>query len=115
MKSIMKTSGILMILFGIVYAIVAILAYTGTITGILPGHESQEILIVILSAAVAIFALVGGILALAGNKGAARIVGIIFAVVGLVSLIYLQFTASTFNFADCIAMVLGIMLFVSAK
>ena len=40
MKSIMKTSGILMILFGIVYAIVAILAYTGTITGILPGHES---------------------------------------------------------------------------
>ncbi|WP_462246660.1 hypothetical protein [Faecalitalea cylindroides] len=42
-------------------------------------------------------------------------IGFVFAAVGLVSLIYLQFTQNAFNIADCIAMVLGVMLFTSAK
>ena len=43
------------------------------------------------------------------------VVSLLCAAVGLVSLIYLQFTQNAFNIADCIAMVLGVMLFTSAK
>lgn len=114
-NSTMKVSGILMILFGIVYAILAIMAYTGSVKGLLPGHESQEVMVAVLSAAVALLALIGGIYAVMGNKPVAKVIGFVFAAVGLVSLIYLQFTQNTFNIADCIAMVLGVMLFTSAK
>ena len=57
----------------------------------------------------------GGICAVMGNKPVAKVIGFVFAAVGLVSLIYLQFTQNAFNIADCIAMVLGVMLFTSAK
>ena len=115
-NSTMKVSGILMILFGIVYAILAIMAYTGSVQGLLPGHESQEVMVAVLSAAVALLALIGGICAVMGNKPVAKVIGFVFAAVGgLVSLIYLQFTQNAFNIADCIAMVLGVMLFTSAK
>lgn len=114
-NSTMKVSGILMILFGIVYAILAIMAYTGNVQGLLPGHESQEVMVAVLSAAVALLALIGGICAVMGNKPVAKVIGFVFAAVGLVSLIYLQFTQNAFNIADCIAMVLGVMLFTSAK
>ena len=113
--STMKVSGILMILFGIVYAILTIMAYTGSVQGLLPGHESQEVMVAVLSAAVALLALIGGICAVVGNKPVAKVIGFVFAAVGLVSLIYLQFTQNAFNIADCIAMVLGVMLFTSAK
>ncbi|WP_418753136.1 hypothetical protein, partial [Faecalitalea cylindroides] len=114
-NSTMKVSGILMILFGIVYAILAIMTYTGSVQGLLPGHESQEVMVAVLSAAVALLALIGGICAVMGNKPVAKVIGFVFAAVGLVSLIYLQFTQNAFNIADCIAMVLGVMLFTSAK
>lgn len=114
-NSTMKVSGILTILFGIVYAILAIMAYTGSVQGLLPGHESQEVMVAVLSAAVALLALIGGICAVMGNKPVAKVIGFVFAAVGLVSLIYLQFTQNAFNIADCIAMVLGVMLFTSAK
>ena len=114
-NSTMKVSGILMILFGIIYAILAVMAYTGSVKGILPGHESQELLVAVLAAAVALLSIVGGVCAVMGNKPVAKIVGAVFAAVGLVSLIYLQLTQDAFNIADCIAMVLGVMLFTSAK
>lgn len=49
------------------------------------------------------------------KKEIAKIVGVIFAIVGLISLIYLQLTQNSFNLFDCIAMVLGRMLAYSSK
>ena len=43
-----------------------------------------------------------------------RPLGLIFALIGLASLIYMQVTQGTFNIFDCIAMVFGIAIFVTA-
>ena len=57
----LKFTGIIMIVFAIVYAIVGTLALIGTVNGALPGHESQETLVVVLAYAVALFALICGV------------------------------------------------------
>ena len=99
--------GVVMIIFGLVYALLGTLSLMGTITGVLPGHEKQEIIIVILSYIIAILAIIGGITSVRGKFATARTVSLIFAVIGLVSLIYNQVTQDTFNNFDCITMVLG--------
>lgn len=110
-----KITGILMILFAIVYITIAVLVYNGSVEGILPGHESEEMLVAVVSTAVATFSFTGGICALTGSKLASKIIGVIFALAGLGSLIYLQLTQDTFNIVDLIGAVLGIMLVVSAS
>lgn len=115
-KTALKFTGIIMIVFAIIYAIVGTLALIGTIKGVLPGHESKEILVVILAYAVALFALICGIVCVKGNTGSAKIFGVIFAIMGLLSLIYLQVTQGTFSMADCLAACFGISIFyISSK
>ena len=112
----LKFTGIIMIVFAIIYAIVGTLALMGTINGALPGHESKETLVVILAYAVALFALVCGIVCVKGNAGAAKVFGAIFALVGVASLIYLQVTQDTFSIADCFAVCFGVSIFaISSK
>lgn len=112
----LKFTGIIMIVFAIVYAILGTLALMGTINGALPGHESKETLVVILAYVVALFALICGIVCVKGNTGLAKIFGAIFAIMGLVSLIYLQVTQDTFSIADCLATCFGISIFyISSK
>lgn len=103
-----------MILFGVIYAILGTLALMGTLQGILPGHEAQETIVVVLAYIVALLALVCGVACMTGAVNVCRTLGFVFAVVGLVSLIYTQVTQSTFNVFDCIAMVFGIAIFVTA-
>lgn len=110
-----KMTGILMILFAIVYITIAVLVYNGSVEGILPGHESEEMLVAAVSTAVATFSFTGGICALTGSKLASKIIGVIFVLAGLGSLIYLQLTQDTFNIVDFIGAALGIMLVVSAS
>lgn len=110
-----KITGILMILFAIVYITIAVLVYNGSVEGILPGHESEEMLVAAVSTAVATFSFTGGICALTGSKLASKIIGVIFVLAGLGSLIYLQLTQDTFNIVDFIGAALGIMLVVSAS
>ena len=104
-----------MILFAIVYITIAVLVYNGSVEGILPGHESEEMLVAVVSTAVATFSFTGGICALTGSKLASKIIGVIFVLAGLGSLIYLQLTQDTFNIVDFIGAALGIMLVVSAS
>lgn len=112
----LKFTGIIMIVFAIVYAIVGTLALIGTVNGALPGHESQETLVVVLAYAVALFALICGVACVKGNTGLAKICGAIFAVVGLISLIYLQVVQSAFSIADCLAVCFGVSIFyISSK
>ena len=111
---VLKFFGIVMILFAIIYAVVGTLAIAGVAEGILPGHETQEIIIV-LAYAVAVLSLICGIACVKGSFGVCRAFGLLFAVVGLVSLIYMQVTQSSFNLFDCIAMVLGVAIYYLAK
>ncbi len=111
---VLKGFGFVMIIFGVIYAILGTLALAGVLGGILPGHESQEVLVLFLAYATALLALICGISCLRGNMQTARIFGGIIAVMGLASLIYLQITQDTFNLFDCIAVVLGVSIFYQA-
>lgn len=109
-KSALKFTGIIMIVFGVVYAIVGTLALMGTISGALPGHEAQEMLVVALAYAVALFALICGIVCVKGITGMAKVFGAIFAVVGAIGLIYLQVAQDSFSVFDCLAVCFGISI-----
>ncbi len=110
-KSGLKAIGVIMVIFAIIYAIVGTLALAGAISGALPGHETQEMLIVILGYAVALLALICGIVCIGGNVGAAKVFGLIFAVLGLGSLIYQQIGHDTFSVFDCLAMCFGVAIY----
>lgn len=107
----LKYTGIIMIVFAVIYAGVGTLAPMGIINGALPGHESQETLLVVLAYAVALFAFICGIVCVKGNTGLAKFLSAILTIAGIVSLIYLQITQETFSIADCLAACFGISIF----
>ena len=113
-SGVLKVFGIVMILFGAVYAILGTVALMGELGGLLPGHEAQETLIVVLAYVVALLAIICGVACMKGAVSVCRPLGLIFAVIGLVSLLYMQFTQGTFSVFDCIAMVFGIAVAVTA-
>lgn len=111
----LKYIGVIMVVFALIYAIVGTLALMGTINGALPGHETQEVIVVVLAYVVALLALICGIVCIKGATGMAKAFGIIFAAGGLVSLIYLQVTQSSFSIFDCLALCFGISIFCIAS
>ncbi len=114
-SSALKFTGIIMIVFAVIYAIVGTLALAGIIGGALPGHEAQEILVVILAYAVTIFAFICGIVCIKGITSLAKVFSAIFAIVGLASLIYLQITQDAFSIFDCLATCFGVSIFCIAS
>ena len=107
----LKVLGVIALLFGLVYAVVGTLV----LMGLLEGHETQEIIVIVLAYAVALFGLICGIICIKGAMDAARAMGLVLAVAGLVSLVYAQFTVGSFNVIDCIGMVLGASIFGVAR
>ena len=107
----LKACGIIMIIFGVVYALVGTMALAGVVSNVLPGHEAQEVIIVVLAYAIALLGLICGIVCLKGVTGSAKACGIIFAGIGLASLIYQQLACDTSAMADCLAMCYGILIF----
>ena len=107
--------GVVMILYGLTYAVLGTLSLAGTITGVLPGHEKQEIIVIVLSYIITLISLIGGVASIKGKYKSAKTIGIIFAIVGLASLISNQLTQDMFNSFDCIAMVLGAGIFYLAS
>lgn len=110
-KSSLKALGIVMVIFAVIYALVGTLALAGVISGALPGHETQEMMVVALGYAVALLALICGIVCIAGNIGASKVFGIIFAVLGFAALIYQQVANGTFSTFDCLAMCFGVAIY----
>ena len=100
--------GIIMIIFGLAYAILGTLSIVGVISGIFPCLENQKLIIILLTYIISIIAIIGGIISIKGNYKKIQTIGIIFAIIGLVSLIYTQLTQDFFNNFDCITIVLGI-------
>ena len=109
-KSSLKALGVMMIIFAVIYALVGTLALTGVVSGALPGHEKEEMIIVALGYAVALLALICGIVCVGGHIKAARFMGILFAVLGLIALLYQQLTNDTFSTFDCLAMCFGVAI-----
>ena len=114
-NGVLKVFGVILILFGLLYAVVGTLAVLGKAGGVLPGHDAQEMLVIVLAYAAALLALICGIAGLSGSLGVCKILGILLAVIGLAALIYTQLTQDAFNFFDCATLVLGAGMYGAAK
>ena len=66
--SALKATGIMMIVFALVYVLLGTLAVAGIISNALPGHEKQETMIVILGYVVALLALICGVVCNQGRR-----------------------------------------------
>ena len=111
----LKGFGVVLLLFGLIYAVVGTLALVGTMKGVLPGHETQEILVVVLAYAVAVLNVLTGIVCLAGARTAARVLGVIVAIVGTAGVIYNQIVLDSFNYFDFVSLLLGISIVAAVK
>ena len=111
----LKGFGVVLLLFGLVYAVVGTLALVGTMKGVLPGHETQEILVVVLAYAVAVLNVLTGIVCLAGARTAARVLGVIVAIVGAAGVIYNQIALDSFNYFDFVSLLLGVSIVAAAR
>ena len=103
--------GTVMIIYGLIYALLGTLSLTETIIGVLPGHEQKEIIIIILSYTITLISVVCGIMNIKGKYKNAKIISILLAAIGLISLIYTQITQNMFSSFDCIAIVLSTGIF----
>mgnify|MGYP000817309829 FL=1 len=113
-RTTLKIFGVIMLLFGIVYGVVGSLALAGTLQGILPGHQTQEILVIVLAYGVALLAIICGILCLKNVAAGAMVTGIILALLGLAGLIYNQIALDSFNLFDMLGLLFGVSIAATA-
>ena len=113
-RTTLKIFGVIMLLFGIVYGIVGSLALAGTLQGVLPGHQTQEILVIVLAYGVALLAIICGILCLKNVAAGAMVTGIILALLGLAGLIYNQIALDSFNLFDMLGLLFGVSIAATA-
>lgn len=95
----LKVLGVIMIIFAIVYAAVGTLTLMGTLSNVLPGHEKEEVIVVALAYGVALLSLICGIVCVKGAAKQAKVFGALFALLGLVSLVYVQITQSSLMYS----------------
>lgn len=111
----LKATGIIMVVFALVYALLGTLAVSGIINNALPGHEKQETMIVVLGYVVALLALVCGVVCIKGAVAPAKLFGAVFAVLGLAALLYQQLAHDAFSIFDCLAMCFGVSIYFIAS
>ena len=109
--SSLKATGIILIVFALVYVLLGTLAVAGIISNALPGHEKQETMIVILGYVVALLALICGVVCIKGAVAPAKLFGAIFAVLGLAALLDQQFAHDAFSIFDCLTMCFGVSIY----
>ena len=113
-RTTLKIFGVIMLLFGLVYGIVGSLALAGTLQGILPGHQTQEILVIVLAYGVALLAIVCGILCLKNMATGAMVTDILLALLGLAGVIYNQIALDSFNLFDMLGLLFGVSIAATA-
>ena len=113
-RTSLKIFGVIMLLFGIVYGIVGSLALAGTLQGVLPGHQAQEILVIVLAYGVALLAIVCGILCLKNVATGAMVTGILLALLGLAGVVYNQIALDSFNLFDMLGLLFGVSIAATA-
>lgn len=110
----LKIIGFITIIYGIAYAVLGTLSLIKLITGVLPGHEQQKILLSILSYIVTIVSIYAGVICIKGNVKKIKFISIILGIVGLISFIYNQIIIDFCNNFDGIALVLGVGIYILA-
>ena len=110
----LKIFGLIILLFGLVYGIVGSLALAGTLQGVLPGHQAQEILVIVLAYGVALLAIVCGILCLKNVATGAMVTGILLALLGLAGVVYNQIALDSFNLFDMLGLLFGVSIAATA-
>ena len=110
----LKIFGVIMLLFGLVYGIVGSLALAGTLQGVLPGHQAQEILVIVLAYGVALLAIVCGILCLKNVATGAMVTGVLLALLGLAGVVYNQIALDSFNLFDMLGLLFGVSIAATA-
>lgn len=110
----LKIFGVIMLLFGLAYGIVGSLALAGTLQGVLPGHQAQEILVIVLAYGVALLAIVCGILCLKNVATGAMVTGILLALLGLAGVVYNQIALDSFNLFDMLGLLFGVSIAATA-
>ena len=110
----LKIFGVIMLLFGLVYGIVGSLALAGTLQGVLPGHQAQEILVIVLAYGVALLAIVCGIFCLKNVAAGAMVTGILLALLGLAGVVYNQIALDSFNLFDMLGLLFGVSIAATA-
>ena len=113
-RTTLKIFGVIMLLFGLVYGIVGSLALAGTLQGVLPGHQAQEILVIVLAYGVALLAIVCGILCLKNVAAGAMVTGILLALLGLAGVVYNQIALDRFNLFDMLGLLFGVSIAATA-
>lgn len=113
-RTTLKIFGVIMLLFGLVYGIVGSLALAGTLQGVLPGHQAQEILVIVLAYGVALLAIVCGILCLKNVATGAMVTGILLALLGLAGVVYNQIALDSFNLFDMLGLLFGVSIAATA-
>ena len=113
-RTTLKIFGVIMLLFGLVYGIVGSLALAGTLQGILPGHQTQEILVIVLAYGVALLAIVCGILCLKNVATGAMVTGILLPLLGLAGVVYNQIALDSFNLFDMLGLLFGVSIAATA-
>ena len=113
-RTTLKIFGVIMLLFGLVYGIVGSLALAGTLQGVLPGHQAQEILVIVLAYGVALLAIVCGILCLKNVAAGALVTGILLALLGLAGVVYNQIALDSFNLFDMLGLLFGVSIAATA-
>ena len=113
-RTTLKIFGVIMLLFGLVYGIVGSLALAGTLQGILPGHQTQEILVIVLAYGVALLAIVCGIPCLKNVAAGAMVTGILLALLGLAGVVYNQIALDSFNLFDMLGLLFGVSIAATA-
>ena len=113
-RTTLKIFGVIMLLFGIVYGIVGSLALAGTLQGVLPGHQTQEILVIVLAYGVALLAIICGILCLKNVAAGAMVTGILLALLGLAGVVYNQIALDSFNLFDMLGLLFGVSIAATA-
>lgn len=113
--SILKIFGVILMAFGLVYAMVGTLAFLGSGLELMPGHKAGEMLVVALAYLVALVGFIGGVACLRGKSRSARMVGLVIVVVGAIALVYELLAAANLNFFDCLAVFFGVALCAAAR
>lgn len=111
----MKICGIVMMVYGVLYALLGMMAIIGMVQGLMPGHEAGELAIVALSYVIAILAIVCGYVCLRRYNDMAMKLGLVFALLGIVSLVYTQVSMESFSVIDFISMAIGVTIFYYAR
>lgn len=114
-RSTLKGVGAAMIVYGLIYAVLGTMTAFGLVEGLLPGLEGAEIVLMILSYAVAIVAIVCGVSAIRGAIAIAYKLGMVFILLGILSMVLYRITQGGIDIFGLLAMLLGLAMFSGAR